>query len=167
MKFNAEILKSGSGVYGHYISVPEKTALKFFEGKYARVVCTLNGSHSFQCAILPSKKHGYFIQINKKIRDKLSLKFRSQVKVEIKKDKSKYGLPMTEEFKELLSQDLEGDKLFHQLTAGKQRTLLYIAGNVKNSDKRISRAIAIVNHLKAHYGKIDFKQLQIDIRNGS
>jgi uncharacterized protein YdeI (YjbR/CyaY-like superfamily) len=88
------------------------------------------------------------------------------VSVLLKKDESEYGLPMPEELQELLLQDEEGDRLFHALTIGKQRTLLYIVGSVKDTGKRISRALAIVNHLKATGGKIDYKKLNEAIRLG-
>ncbi|MEZ4892245.1 MAG: YdeI/OmpD-associated family protein [Saprospiraceae bacterium] len=86
------------------------------------------------------------------------------LRVSLKKDTSEYGLPMPEEMAEVLAQDDEGDKLFHALTPGKIRTLLYIAGNVKSSEKRISRSIAIVEHLKETKGKIDFKMLNIKLK---
>lgn len=89
-----------------------------------------------------------------------------QVQATLRKDDSKYGLPMPEEMQEVLDSDEEGNRLFHALTPGKQRTLLYIAGFPKTSDKRISRAIVIVEHLKANHGKIDFKMLNQALKGG-
>ena len=68
---------------------------------------------------------------------------------------------MPEELRELFRQDKEGNKLFHALTRGKQRTLLYIIGNGKSPEKRAIRSIAIINHLKANKGKINYKQLNV------
>lgn len=41
---------------------------------------------------------------------------------------------MPEELEELLHQDEEGNRLFHALTPGKQRTLLYYIGAPKTAD---------------------------------
>jgi uncharacterized protein YdeI (YjbR/CyaY-like superfamily) len=103
--------------------------------------------------------------VNKKIRDQLGLKPGSPAQVSLRKDESEYGLPMPEELAEVLAQDEEGNRLFHALTPGKLRTLLYIVGHVKNTDARIGRAFIIVEHLKANNGKIKYRQLNEELKN--
>ena len=95
----------------------------------------------------------------------MGLKIGSKVSVKLCKDESEYGLPMPEELAELLAQDEEGDRLFHALTPGKIRTLLYIIGQPKNSDDRLHRALAVVEHLKMYKGKIEYKQLNLRIQD--
>lgn len=164
--FTTTLHKFDSNLWGHHILVPDIIAKLFItEEGDRRVVCTLNDVIEFQCALMPKGDGGFFININKKIRDSLKLKEGMQVQATLRKDESKYGLPMPEEMAELLAMDEEGNRLFHALTPGKQRTLLYIAGNAKSSDKRITRAIAIVEHLKANNGKIDFKMLNVALRD--
>jgi uncharacterized protein YdeI (YjbR/CyaY-like superfamily) len=85
--------------------------------------------------------------------------------VSLKKDKSEYGLPVPDELNELFRQDAEGNRLFHALTRGRQRTLLYIVGSAKDSDKRILRAIVIINHLKANKGRINYRQLNASLKD--
>src|SRR5690606_36361574 len=105
----------------YYLPVAAEHAEKFgFEGKSRRVVCTLNGTETIQCALMPMEG-AFFIIINKKIRTKLSIGSGDSVSVELVKDTSKYGLPMPEEFREVLDQDPDGDRLFHALPAGAQR----------------------------------------------
>lgn len=163
--FTTQLDKFDSNLWGHHIFVPEVIGNPFVtEGGDRRVVCTLNDKVEFQCALMPKGDGNYFINVNKKIRDSLKLKVGMQVQATLRKDESKYGLPMPEELAELLELDEEGNRLFHALTPGKQRTLLYIAGNAKSSDKRISYAIAIVAHLKLNKGKIDFKTLNVALR---
>lgn len=163
--FTTVLDKFDSNLWGHHIVVPEIIADQFVtEETDRRVVCTLNDIIEFQCALMPKGGGGYFININKKIRDSLQLKVGMQVQVTLRKDESKYGLPMPAELAEVLQQDEAGNRLFHALTPGKQRTLLYIAGKVKSSDKRISRAIAIVEHLKVNDGKINYKVLNQALR---
>ena len=108
----------------------------------------------------------YVISVNRNLLKALRLSVGQKVTVGLRKDESQYGLPMPEEFAELLRQDKEGDRLIHALTPGKLRTLLYIAGRGKDADKRIERSIIIVKHLKENAGKINYRQLGEMLRKG-
>jgi len=163
--FSPTLEISTNKLWGAHFVVPDFVYNALAE-EDRRVICVLNEAIEYQCAMLPRGDGTYLITVNKKIRDQLKLKEGSRFNVSLSKDTSKYGLPMPEEFAEVLAQDVEGDNLFHALTAGKIRTLLYIAGNVKSSDKRIERALAIVEHLKINGGKIDFKTLYLRIAEG-
>jgi len=162
--FVAPLELMDSNLWGHYIQVPQEIAEKYIHENDKRVVAILNGKLTFQCALMPSANGFHFIMVNAKNRKKLGLEVGMPVEVELQKDTSKYGLPMPEEFKEVLNQDPEGDKVFHSLTPGKMRTLLHIAGSVKNSDKRIHKALVIIAHLKNNNGVIDFKALQQELK---
>jgi hypothetical protein len=124
----------------------------------------LNDAQEFPCGLLHRGPRTYLITVNKKLRESLGLAFGQQVKVRLRKDESRYGLPIPEEFSVLLQQDRKGSALFHALTPGKQRTLLYIIGSVRNTGKRIARSLAVVAHLKANGGAIDYRQLNAQIR---
>jgi uncharacterized protein YdeI (YjbR/CyaY-like superfamily) len=117
--------------------------------------------------LLPRGDGSFLITVNKKLRDSLGLKIGSKVSVSLWKDESEYGLPMPEELAELLKQDEDGNRLFHALTPGKLRTLLYIVGQPKNSDARLLRALAIVEHLKTNKGKINYRQLNEEMKSGN
>lgn len=164
ISFTSILDRFDSNLWAFHILVPEAVSRIFLDKGITRVVCTLNDSLSFQCALMPRGEGIYFININKKIREDLQLKQGMQVQASLVEDVSTYGLPMPEELGELLGLDEEGDRLFHALTPGKQRNLLYIAGQPKTSDKRIERALVVVAHLKANGGKIDFKQLYQDLK---
>jgi Domain of unknown function (DUF1905)/Bacteriocin-protection, YdeI or OmpD-Associated len=166
LHFSPTLEISTNKLWGAHFAVPDFVYQTLADGEDRRVVCTLNQKVEYQCAMLPRGDGTYLITVNKKIRDQLQLKEGSQFQVSLRKDDSKYGLPMPEEFAEVLAQDTEGSKLFHALSAGKIRTLLYIAGNVKSSEKRIERALAIVEHLKMNAGKIDYKTLNVRISSG-
>jgi hypothetical protein len=167
MHFTTTLQKFDSPLWGFHIPVPDEVSKNFLETTGARVVCTLNGTEEFQCALMPKGDGSYFININKKLRDKLKLKPGSEVHAALRKDDSKYGLPMPEELAELLALDDEGNELFHALTPGKQRSLLYIAGSPKTSETRIKKAVVVVEHLKANGGKIDYKQLNEDMKDAN
>lgn len=163
--FTAAVDKFDSNLWHFHIPVSKKIAEKFIDGNDRRIVCTLNKTETFQAALMPSGKGDFFILVNKKLRDKLKVKDMDEILVELEKDTSEFGLPMPEEFAELLEQDEEGKEYFMALTDGKKRTLLYIIGKPKGADLRIRNGIAVLGHLKRNKGKIDYKQLNLDIKN--
>ncbi len=163
MKFKTELTRAMPESGWVFLVITREIANKFpTDGKSRRVVCQINNGEPFQCAILPWGEIFYII-VNKKRRDAIGVEIGDTVNVTLTEDESKYGLPMPEEFKEVLNQDPEGDKLFHSLTAGKQRSILYLLGNVKDIDNRIHQALIIVEHLKEH-GKIIDKELYEELK---
>jgi len=163
--FTAVLEKFNSNLWGHHLLVPDTVAQVFVVNNAKRVVCTLNETTEFQAALMPKGDGAWFININKTLRDKLGLKIGTPVRVALCRDDSEYGLPMPEELAELLQQDEEGNRLFHALTPGKQRTLLYIVGSVKHSELRLNRAVVVIEHLRGNNGKIDFKKLYASLKN--
>lgn len=164
IRFEAVLEKLSDEFGYYYVAVSRQINDAFgFKGNSRRVVCTLNGTVEYQCALMP-KEGDFFILVNKKHRDQLGIVLGDTVRVELVRDESKYGLPMPEELREVLDQDTEGDRLFHALTAGKQRTMLYYIGKWKNIDRRIHYALTIIEHLKRNDGKIIFKELGDELK---
>lgn len=163
--FGSKLERSRNRLWGCHFTVPVKVARKLMEDASRRVVCTLNGGAPYQCAMLPHGKGKFVITVNKTLRTKLNLNFGDAIQVTVKPDSSRYGLPVPEELEALLRQDAEAKKLFHALTKGRQRTLLYIIGQVKNSDKRLRRAVTVLHHLKANKGIINYKLLSLSLRD--
>ncbi len=148
----------------HFLVVDPKIALKLpTDGKTRRVVCSVNGGEPFQCAVMPWGEIFYII-VNKGKRDALGIGVGDTVSVELVPDESKYGLPMPEDFREVLDQDPDGDRLFHALTPGKQRGILYYLGNIKDIDKRIHAGLIFIEHLKDNDGKIVNKLLMEELK---
>ena len=148
----------------HLLYIPAKYGNKFEKKNGSRrVVCTINGAENFQCALMP---HGddFMIIVNKQKRERLGVVAGDKVSVELKHDDSKYGLPMPKEFREVLRQDLDGSKLFHKLTAGKQRSILWWLGKIKDVDKRIQTALIFLEHLKKNDGKIVHDRLTEELK---
>lgn len=163
--FNSVLEESTNKLWGCHFAVPQIVADTLIAQTEARrVVCLLNEKMEYQCALLPRGDGSFLITVNKKIQTQLGLKIGSKVSVRLRRDESEYGLPMPEELAELLAQDEEGNLVFHSLTPGKIRTLLYIVGQPKSSDVRLQRALAVVEHLKKNAGKIDYKLLNIQIK---
>lgn len=154
LKLNLEVTDSKPP--WHILRFPKtKVAAFAFKGNLRRVVCTLNRTETFNCSLFPAKDD-YFITLSKKLRDGLGLKIGDLVTVELEKDESKFGMPMPEEFAEVLRQDPEGDRLFNELSPGNQRLMLKLIVFVKDVDKRIARALAGIELLKRSNGKFDY-----------
>ncbi len=164
MEYTGKLENFNTKLWTYHVKVPKPIALHFLDLGDKRVVATLNDSLTFQCAIMPAGDGVYFIFMNKKNRDQLKLKEGSKVVVRLEKDESEYGLPFPEELKELLEQDKEANKLFQALTPGKQRTMIYIVSQVKSSDVKINRGLVILEHLKKNKGKINFRELNQEMR---
>jgi Domain of unknown function (DUF1905) len=154
VEFRTELTVSSTGSGWHFLIVEKEIVAKFaFEDKFKRVICSINGSEPFQCALMPWGELFYII-VNKKKRDEVGIAAGDMVDVVLVKDESQYGLPMPEEFREVLNQDEEGDRLFHALSKGKQRSVLYMLSRSKNVDLRIHQALLLVEHLKENDGKL-------------
>ena len=167
MDFTAKLENFNTRLWTYHIKVPKPIAKHFLDMGDKRVVCRLNDTLEFQCAIMPAGDGVSFININKKIRDQLKLKEGSKLNIQLEKDHSAYGLPFPEELRELLDQDKEGNKLFLALKPGRQRNIIYAVGQVKNPDLRIHRAMVMIEHLKKNGGKINFKQLFEELKSSS
>ena len=153
--------KPSSLSWNYTIEVPLDLAQQFIAKDNRRIICTLNDKQEFHAALMPNGNGGFFITINAEIRKKLKLKEGISLHVQIRKDNSKYGIHLPEEMEELLLIDEEGSAFFHQLTPGKQRSLLHLIGKPKSSAIRLKKAVVVLDFLKTNNGKLDFKLLNI------
>lgn len=148
----------------HFLIIDRKYVDKLgFEGKSKRVLCSIKGAEPFPCALMPWGDF-FYIMVNKLRRAELGLEVGDNVDVVLEKDESKYGMPMPEELQEVLNQDPEGNTLFHKLTAGKQRSMMWFIGKVKDIDKRIHTALIFIEHLKKNNGKVVHEELQQELK---
>lgn len=164
MTFTAPLSVFDSDLWGHHLAVPKEVSDVFLQSSGRRVVALLNGTYRYHCAIMPAKEIGHFIHVNKTARDALRIAVGQPVEVELTPDHSRYGLPMSEEFEEVLRQDPLSAKKFHALTPGTQRSLIYYADNVKRSDIKLRRAFVVMQHLGLHGGRVDFKALNEEMK---
>lgn len=159
MQFKTTLKKFEDKLWSYHIPVPNEIAEQFMDGNNRRVILTIAGMREIQCALMPDGNAGWFLNVNKELRKKLALECGQKIQADIKKDESEYGMPMPEEMLELLQIDDEGNRYFHGLTPGKQRSLLFLIGKPKSSDTRLRKALMINDYLKSVGGKLDFKEL--------
>lgn len=167
MKFKTPLRGKHGSVWGTHILVPKKVSKSFLDKGIKRLICTLNDSIQLNSGLMPDGDGEYFITINKNVVKQLGVSIGDPLHIHLDEDVSKYGMPMPEEFQELLYQDPEVDIIFHKLTAGKQRTLLYMIGKPKGAETRMKKAIVIAEYLKDCQGKIDYKELNQAFKNYS
>jgi hypothetical protein len=165
MKFTSELDKDdNSDLYHWFFQVPNEVAEMFIEGGDRRVVTKVNEAVKYHCAIYGDGLGGHRILLNRERCKKLGLVRGETIRVELEKDRSEYGVPMSEELREVLDQRPIADELFHKLTKGTQRTLIYWSDNVKSSDIKIRRALVMTDHLESQNGKPDFKLLNTEMK---
>jgi uncharacterized protein YdeI (YjbR/CyaY-like superfamily) len=87
--------------------------------------------------------------LSKKRMTEASLRRNTTAKIRLAPDRSRYGVEMPKEVSEIFRQDKEGKKRFNGLTPGKQRTILYYIAAVKNPDRRVERALQLIDTLKS------------------
>lgn len=144
----------------HYLTVKKSTIQKLGGSLKIRLLCSINGNKSFQCGLVALGNGEAYITINNKRMKEYGLKEHDQINVALLEDKSEYGMEMPEELVELLAQDREGKKRFELLSPGKQRYIIFYVAGVKNQQKRIDRALLLINNLKNEpLGKESFARL--------
>lgn len=161
--FKSTIEAFQNNVYGFHIPVPESIVTHFAQYEDQRVLYVLNGAIKRPGGFMKSTDY-HFLLLNKEIVKKLGLDVGAQVEVSVEKDTSTYGMPLPEEMQVVMDQDDSARSYFDALTPGKQRNLIHIVSKIKNPDKRINKALAIMEHLNEVAGKLDFKKLNETIK---
>ena len=159
MKFKTTIGTMDSNVYNVHIAIPSKVHDALTKDGLKRVLCTVNDHEYFHAGLMPKGDGDYFIMLNKARMKAFDLEIGDTVNIQLEKDTSKYGMKMPEAFDEVLSSDADGLLYFEALTPGKKRNLIHLVATPKSTDLKITKALIILDHLKANKGKIDFKLL--------
>jgi hypothetical protein len=131
----------------HYLEVEDEIVQSFLGKNSKRALATI-GTFSFHCAFMRMKEGAYYIIIGSKTCKALKIKANDEVQVVFSEDTSDYQFEMPEEFQEVLYQEPEAMSVFEDLTDGNKRSLIYVVSSVKSSEKRIERALKIVEKLK-------------------
>lgn len=132
----------------HYIVLDKKTVAALTKSNNKRAICRINDELEIHCAVLHQKEGGHYIVVGGATCRKLKIKEGSKLKATFRPDDTDYQFAMPEELREVLATDEVANKIFHALTAGNQRGLIYLVAQVKSSEKRIERALKIAERLK-------------------
>lgn len=164
LSFVGTLIRQESSIGWHsIILVPEKFAMELEKQDHLRVKAIFNRTETAHISI--KKRQGeFYIVVNNKIRKALKIADNHRVEVNLETDKSKYGMPMPQELELMLAEEETASEFFENLTPGKQRSLIHIVSTVKNTDSRIRKAQAIVEHLIEVQGALDFKGVHAKIK---
>ena len=157
-------VQDSSLMWNYRIVVPDGVMDNFKETD-KRIICKINSSEEIHCALMSNGDGTFYIMMNADFRKRNNLNEGDEVQVVIRKDDSKYRMAVPDFFEELCFQDPEADQFFHNLTAGKQRTLLHLIGKVKSEQKKLEKALTIFDYLKSVNGALDFKELNEAFKN--
>ena len=167
MKFTANIsrFEESEVFWTSIIIIPEEIYVEMIKiSPDKRIICTINNSHTFHCAMIP-KKPFHYIMLNKDRIKVLKINTDDEISVEIVPDMSEFGMEICEELQEVLASDFDGNLLFQKLTPGKKRSIFYMLSKTKNSQLKIEKSFVFVEHLKRNKGKFDFQTYQEDCKN--
>ncbi len=146
MKHKFVLKKFASGM--HYIQFEEEIILEFLKKNQKRLICKINEEIEIHSAIMKKKEGGYYINIGSKVCKKLNLVEGSKLTVSFSEDNTIYQFEMPIELQKVLDTDSEANKIFHSLTKGNQRSLIYLVVQAKSSSKKNERSIRIVAKIK-------------------
>ena len=90
----------------------------------------------------------YRMMFSKGNQAKLGLFQNDYFEMQLIEDTSKYGVEMPEELDEVFKTDVDAFRIFESLTAGKKRSIIYTIIRIKNSQKRIDKALLLCENLK-------------------
>lgn len=143
----------------HYLEIPKSVVAKLGTLKI-RLHCIVNNSITFQCGLMALGEGKAYISLNNARMKKLGVKEGDKVSVVLKEDLSKYGMDVPEELLELFKQDKVGKARFDKLKPGMQRYVIFYVAGVKNTQKKIDRAILLIENLKKlSPGKETFREM--------
>jgi hypothetical protein len=140
--------KTGKG-WPHHVVLDQAMIDKIMVNGNKRAIAKVEGSNkTFHCGILKKKELGYYVYINTDVVNELKLTIGSKLRLHLEIDTSENQFATSPELNEVLDQDPEAKAIFNKLTAGKQRSLIYLVLSVKSIDKRIERALKIAQKIK-------------------
>ena len=166
--FLGKLTKTNSNLSWDYrVVVPKDIVKDFHAEQIQRIICRFDDKMDIHSALLSSGDGRHFIMINKDVRKQLSWDLDEVKNVTITPDTSTYGIYTAPEFLEVLEQFELGSTFFHQLTPGKQRSLIHMASSPKTSATRIKKSIVILEYLENSKGALDFKELMQAFKNAN
>ena len=142
------ILQCSEGVGAHhFVEVPTEIAHQLTEKSKVRVICGIHDRYEFQCALMP-RKGQFFIGMGKKIIKAAKIEKGELLDLTLQKDDSKYGLILPEALQTIFDQDTLVNKRFHELTPGKQRSVIHYISKAKRLDTQTKRAMSIAENIR-------------------
>ena len=113
-----------------------------------RLICTLNNKLKYPCGLQGIGDGTGWVGLSQARMKKLSVGKGDLVSVKLEPDPSRYGMPVAAELRELLHQDKQGKRRFDKQSPGKQRNIIHYVGVPRSTDRKLERALLIIENLK-------------------
>lgn len=136
-------LDSRRGGY-FFVTVVRAFADSLPNGKKTRLLCELNGIKTLRCGLNPIGNGDFFILVSTATAKELGIGEGSRVEVSISVDPDQLGVEMPEAFEELLAQEPEMKSRFDSLTDGKKRSLIHQLSRIRDIDRQVMKAVALL-----------------------
>lgn len=133
----------------HYMAVPHDIGTYFLDQGQKRVLVQFDESPPFHCALQRHKVVGFQFMVSKRLLKETKTEPGQEVQVQIWADHSPYQATMPEALGAVLETDPEAHQAFHQLTPGRQRSIIYWIARIKSTDRQIEKALFAAEQLKA------------------
>ena len=150
-----------AGVYATVFLIPRRALGEIIdrERNANRIVYRIDGGPPIHVGMMHDGKGDYFITVNKDLQKRYAIEVGDEVALTIEPDDSEYGMPVPEEVTELWNLDPEARRIFHTLSPGHQRNLLYQIDKLKRPETRAKRTVQFHEYLKAVNGNLDYREL--------
>ncbi|QJP35608.1 YdeI/OmpD-associated family protein [Nonlabens sp. Ci31] len=149
MVFEFDTFLGSSGFTGAVL-IPEDIAGQLALDKIKRVVAQISSgeNHLTLYAGITKRQGTIYLMFSKANQKKLKVSQGDALDVILQEDTSKYQAPMTEELEAVLLSDYEAYTIFENLLPGKQRNIIFMIYNLKDSQKKVDTALNVMENLK-------------------
>lgn len=144
LELTIEQLDKRKGGY-FFLRVGADIVNQFPQKRATRLVCTLDNRVTYPCGLNHLGDGDFFIILSTKRLKALGKGVTSKVLCKLEKDPNELGVDVPEVLEALLAQDDELRTRYERLTDGKKRGLIYSIANLKDIDKQVKIAVAILN----------------------
>ncbi len=141
------------------IEIPPDIADYFLGDKNKmRMIIRFDNGYEFHRALMRNKDGFCYMVLGKTTLKEAKKNPGFEEQISLRVDTSEFGMPVPEEFEEVLRQDDEGRQQFMALKPGLKRSFLYYINTGKTVDTRITRSLRLIENLKNGFisaGKTD------------
>lgn len=124
-----------------YLYLERDVVETFPKQRSTRLICELNGHHSYSCGLNHFGDGNYFIIVAKKHLNAVKAELGQTVEFAIYEDPNPLGVEVPEELTVLLQEERELKDLYERMTDGKKRSLIHEMNALKGMEEKIQFAL--------------------------
>ncbi|WP_430412556.1 DUF1905 domain-containing protein [Kordia sp.] len=151
-KSKQTIKKRGS--YYH-LEISAEVVHQYEKKRATRFICTIDEKVKLHCGLNHLSNGNYYIMVAKRYIKALNKEEGDLVLYTLEEDPNPLGVEIPAVLEAFLAQDVDGKRIFDQLTDGRKRTLIFSILRIKNFDKQVQ---TIQKFLIAEHDKIQAKK---------